>query len=223
MFGGRTVYLGMRAAIPVEVVTAVVLAAGLSTRMGRPKLVLPWGATTVIGQVVITLRDAGMGEIIVVTGGARVEVEAALRDVSGSVVRTVYNPRYAEDDMLISLRAGMGEMDDKPAAMLVALGDQPQIEQEVVRGLMDAYQPGRQPLVIPSFHMRSGHPWIIDRSLWSDILSTPPGLTMRDFLKAHHDQILYLPVETDSILHDLDTPEDYDWWKNYASNRKQIG
>jgi molybdenum cofactor cytidylyltransferase len=194
-------------------ISAVVLAAGLSTRMGHPKLILPWGATTVIGQVVITLRQAGIEDIVVVTGGARVQVEAVLQDVCESMVRTVFNSRHAEDDMLESLRTGMEMMSERQQAMLVVLGDQPQIEVQVVRALLDAYRAERSSLVIPSYRMRRGHPWIVDRSLWSDLRSTPPGYTMRDFLNAHRDTIRYLPVESASILHDLDTPEEYQKWK----------
>ena len=73
----------------VVAVAAVVLAAGQSRRMGRPKLVLPWGDTTVIGRVVQALLEAGLNEIVVVTGGARRQVEAAL---AGLPVRPVFNP-----------------------------------------------------------------------------------------------------------------------------------
>jgi molybdenum cofactor cytidylyltransferase len=194
-------------------ISAVILAAGLSTRMGRPKLILPWGATTVIGQVVKTLAQARVDEIVVVTGGARLEVEAALNDVPGAAVRTVFNPLYTVDDMLVSLQAGIGVLGEKVQAVLVALGDQPQIEIETVQALVEAYLSGGHPLIVPSYHMRRGHPWIVDRALWSDLLSTPAGSTMRDFLNSHLNQITYMQVDSPSILRDLDTPEEYDQWK----------
>jgi molybdenum cofactor cytidylyltransferase len=195
-------------------IAAVVLAAGLSTRMGRPKLILPWGSTTIIGQVVVTLKQAGIGEIIVVTGGARQEVAAAVEAAIGSAARTVFNPHYAEGDMVISLRVGMNALSDAAQAMLVTLGDQPQIDADVVCALLDAYRPGQDSLIIPSFQMRRGHPWMVDRSLWPDLFSAPHGFTMRDFVKAHQKQITYLPVETSSILRDVDTPDDYDRERN---------
>lgn len=94
-------------------------------------------------------------------------------------------------------------------AALVALGDQPQIEAAIVRALVDAYRETRAPLVVPSYHMRRGHPWVLDRSLWPEALSAPARATLRDFLNAHSSRIHYLPVESASILQDLDTPDDY--------------
>jgi molybdenum cofactor cytidylyltransferase len=194
-------------------ISAVILAAGLSTRMGRPKLSLPWGSTTVIGQVVTTLMQARVDEIVVVTGGARLEVEAVLNDVPGAAVRTVFNPRYTEDDMLVSLQAGIGALSEKVQAVLVVLGDQPQIEVETVQALVETYRSGGYPLIVPSYHMRRGHPWMVDHALWVDLLSVPAGSTMREFLNTHSKQITYLPVDSPGILGDLDTPEEYEQWK----------
>jgi molybdenum cofactor cytidylyltransferase len=190
-------------------ISAVVLAAGLSTRMRRPKLVLPWGSTTVIGQVVTTLAQAQVDDIVVVTGAARTEVEAALEQGRWDTVRTVFNPRYSVDNMLVSLQAGIAALGKQVDAILVALGDQPQIEVGVVGLLVDTYRTEGYPLIVPSFHMRRGHPWVVARTLWPDLLSAPDSSTMRDFLHAHTGQITYIAVSSSSILGDLDTPEDY--------------
>lgn len=197
-------------------VAAVVLAAGRSQRMGQPKMVLPWGDTTVIGQVARTLAQAGLDEIVVVTGGARQQVEQAL---SGLPVRTVYNPRYAEDQMALSLQIGLASLSAEIDAALVALGDQPQVRLEVVHTVLNTYRQTRAPLVFPSYRMRRGHPWIISRSLWRLVLALPdsqaaspqpaPLITLRDLLAPYGDQICYVEVDDDSILRDLDTPADY--------------
>jgi molybdenum cofactor cytidylyltransferase len=197
-------------------VAAVVLAAGRSQRMGQPKMVLPWGDTTVIGQVARTLAQAGLDEIVVVTGGARQQVEQAL---SGFPVRTVYNPRYVEDQMALSLRVGLSSLSAEIDAALVALGDQPQVRLEVVQDVVRAYQQTRAPLVFPSYRMRRGHPWIISRSLWRLVSALPdsqamspqpaPQRTLRNLLAPYADQICYVEVGDDSILRDLDTPADY--------------
>jgi molybdenum cofactor cytidylyltransferase len=197
-------------------IAAVVLAAGRSRRMGQPKMILPWGDTTVIGQVVRTLAQAGLDEIVVVTGGARRQVEQAL---SGCPARTVYNPRYAEDQMALSLQVGLASLPAEFDAALVALGDQPQMRLKVVHDVVRAYQQTRAPLVFPSYRMRRGHPWIISRLLWPLLLALPdsqamssqpaPQRTLRDLLAPYADQICYVEVEDDSILRDLDTPADY--------------
>lgn len=185
---------------------AVVLAAGLSRRMGAPKQVLPWGGTTVIGRVVQVLALGGAQEIRVVTGGAHDLMEAALRE---SPAQVVFNSRFAEDAMILSLQTGLGHLPEDVQAALVALGDQPQIQPGVVQALIAVYRQ-RQPLVIvPSYQMRRGHPWLIDRSLWGEILQFEPAKTLRDVLNWYAEKIFYLTVDTDTVLRDLDTPEDY--------------
>ncbi len=187
-------------------ISALVLAAGLSKRMGSPKLVLPWENTTVIGRVVDVLVQAGIPDILVVTGGARRQVEAALK---GLPVRAVFNPRYVEDHMLLSLQIGLASLPDSAEATLVALGDQPQVQLGVVRKILGAYRDECAPLVVPSYRMRRGHPWLMKRSLWQTVLDLRPPHTMRDILETFAGQICYAAVETDTILRDLDTPADY--------------
>jgi molybdenum cofactor cytidylyltransferase len=188
------------------VIAAIVLAAGMSRRMGEPKMVLPWGQTTVIGQVVNVLALSGIDEIVVVTGGDRDLVEAALQ---GFPARLVFNPRYVEDEMAYSLKTGLFALSEKVQATLVALGDQPQIESKVVQAVLDFYHRSKATLVVPSYKMRRGHPWLIARSLWQEVDLLPSGRTLRDLLNVHADRIQYLEVETSSILQDLDTPQDY--------------
>jgi molybdenum cofactor cytidylyltransferase len=187
-------------------IAAVVLAAGRSQRMGQPKMLLPWGETTVIGQVVCSLAQAGLDEIVVVTGGSSQQVAAALQ---GYPARIAYNPRYAEDQMALSLQAGLASLPAGVEAALIALGDQPQMQPAVVRQVLQAYQGSRAPLVFPSYHMRRGHPWIIARSLWADLLEMPGANSLRELLQPFVDQIAYVLVDDDSILRDLDTPDDY--------------
>ena len=187
-------------------IAAVVLAAGQSQRMGQPKMALPWGDTTVIGQVVASLQAGGISTLVVVTGGARAEVEAALR---GAAVRLAFNPRFAEDDMAVSLRAGLAALPEEVEATLVALGDQPQIDPDVVRAVADAYRGSGAPLVAPSYRMRRGHPWLVARRLWPEVFDLGPGGTLRDLFSAHAAEIHYVEWDSPAILKDLDTPQDY--------------
>ena len=187
-------------------ISAVVLAAGRSQRMGQPKMALPWGDSTVIGRVVQVLSQAGVSDILVVTGGGSAAVHAALQE---SAARLVHNPAYAAGEMLSSLQVGLASLPEDCEAALVALGDQPQIQLQVVVGLLERYRSSRSALVVPSYRMRRGHPWIAARSLWPDIQVLSPPQTLRDLLQDKAGQIDYLEVDTDSILADLDTPDDY--------------
>ena len=185
---------------------AVVLAAGRSTRMGQPKMVLPWGRTTVIGNVISTLDAAGVEPVIVVIGSSAEMVREALLGTRSEIV---FNPDYETDNMLISLRWGLSQMPGDVHAALVVLGDQPQIQEQVVQQILAEYRDTPKKIIIPSFQMRRGHPWLIDRSLWSELSSLPEQVTLQAWLKLQSDNIHHTDVENDSILRDLDTPEDY--------------
>lgn len=187
-------------------IAAVVLAAGRSLRMGRPKMTLPWGNTTVIGRVIQVLVQADVPEIVVVTGGAHELVSQVL---SGQPARLIYNPHYRQDEMALSLKAGLQAVSAVCDAAMVVLGDQPQIEPEVVEAVMGIYLQTGAGLVVPSYQMRRGHPWLIARALWPAVLKLEPDKTLRQVLNDYASQIVYVEFDTSSILRDLDTPEDY--------------
>jgi len=94
-------------------------------------------------------------------------------------------------------------------AALICLGDQPQVEERSVRAVASRFVETRARLVVPSYRMRRGHPWLAARPLWDEILQMNPQQTPRDFLNRHASKIEYANVDTPSILSDLDTLEDY--------------
>jgi molybdenum cofactor cytidylyltransferase len=187
-------------------ISAIVLAAGESKRMGWPKMLLPWGQTTVIGKVVKTLEEGGVSDIRVVTGGARIEVEKALYD---SAVKFIFNQDYAGGEMLKSAQLGLSALVKDVSAALIVLGDQPQIELPVVTTILERYATTGHTIIVPSFQMHRGHPWLIEQSLWPEILELRPPDTLRDFLAKHNHEIDYIDVETSSVIQDLDTKNDY--------------
>jgi molybdenum cofactor cytidylyltransferase len=150
-----------------------------------------------------------MEEIIVVTGGVREQIEGLVAELAKDYpVRAVYNPAYARGEMLSSIQAGLSALNSQPCAALIGLGDQPQIREETVRRICTTFVQTKSPLVIPSFHNRRGHPWLAARPLWSKIFALPSSTTSRQFLKTYAGQVEYIAAD-ESILQDLDTPEDY--------------
>lgn len=191
-------------------IAAIILAAGESTRMGRPKMLLPWGQTTVLGQVVATFAEAGVADICVVTGAVRMEVEALVENLARDFpVRTIFNDLYAQGEMLSSIQVGLSSLTVGISAALIGLGDQPQIRVDTVERLCSLFDKSGAPLIIPSFENRRGHPWLAAQPLWRGLQALPRGATPRAFLQAHLLDIIYLPVEDDSILRDIDTPDQY--------------
>ncbi len=191
-------------------ISAIVLAAGRSTRMGTQKMFLPWGDTTVIRRVIAILLDAGIEDIHVVTGEMHDRILELLHDYP---VQLSLNPEYANGEMLTSIQVGLSSMDEESEAALVVLGDQPRIEAGVIREIIERYRESKQPIIVPSYKMRRGHPWLAGRALWPEILALRPPLTLRDFLIQHQAIIDYLVVDTPSVLQDLDTQEDYSKYK----------
>jgi molybdenum cofactor cytidylyltransferase len=186
-------------------ITALILAAGQSKRMGQPKMLLPWGETTVLEKVIATFKAAGIGDILVITGGDRERVEALVEGAA----RTIFNPSYAEGEMLSSVQAGLAGLGPEAQAALIGLGDQPQVQERSVRAVVEQYRKSGVPLVVPSFRMRRGHPWLVARLFWEEILGMRPPASPRDFLNRHAGDIRYVEIDNSSILQDLDTPEDY--------------
>jgi len=188
-------------------VGAVVLAAGLSTRMGQPKMILPWGKVTIIEKVIVTLLEAGIETICVITGGAHQEVLKALK---GYNVRAIFNPQYHNGEMLNSLQLGLRAFAPDIHGALIVLGDQPFMQKETIESVVQTFLRANSLLVIPSFQMRRGHPWLIARQLWQEVLEIKPPRTLRDFLQANQEKITYVVVDTPTIFWDIDTPEDYE-------------
>lgn len=200
-----------RAADPVSEVQrhigAVVLAAGLSSRMGQSKVLLPWdGRRTVIAHILQQLTLARVPHITVVTGHRSGEVGAVARPIATDVV---LNPDFAAGEMLSSLQTGLRALPAHVAAALVVLGDQPRIQPKVVQAVLAAYAEGKGEIVAPSYQMRRGHPILIDRRYWPEILALGPGGAPRDVIDRYQDRIAYVVVDTDSVLKDIDTPEEY--------------
>jgi len=186
-------------------ITALVLAAGQSKRMGQPKLALPWGEISVLENVIGTFKAAGVEDVLVVTGATREKVEVMV----GNSADTIFNPEYSKGGMLSSVQIGLAETKPKVEAVLIALGDQPQIQERSVRLVVEAYQHSGASIVVPSFQMRRGHPWLVARQHWDEVHRMQPPQSLRDFLNRHADEIQYVEMENNSILQDIDTPDDY--------------
>jgi molybdenum cofactor cytidylyltransferase len=188
-------------------ISAIILAAGQSKRMGQPKMLLPWGKSTVIEHIISTFLNAGIEDVIVVTGGSRELVESVIGPYP---IRKIHNKDYATGEMLSSIQCALEAMPDQAQAALIGLGDQPQVQERTVQLICEEYQGSKSRLIVPSFQTRRGHPWLVARPLWNEILALIPPESPRDFLTRHANEIHYVNMNTQSVLADLDTPEDYE-------------
>lgn len=189
-------------------VGAVVLAAGLSSRMGESKILLPWRDNrTIIEHIVEQLIKSRVDPIVVVTGHQATEVRAVLEKWD---VQIVHNKAYQTGEMLSSLKVGLQAMSRETTAALMVLGDQPGIQPKIINKVLLAFAENQHDLVVPSFELRRGHPVLLGRRYWADAFALPVTATPRNLLNLHAEHIHYINVDTDSVLRDVDTPQDYE-------------
>jgi molybdenum cofactor cytidylyltransferase len=189
-----------------KALAGVVLAAGESRRMGKPKQLLPFGEHTILERVVDTLLTAGVGEVIVVLG----HLAERVRPVLGNrAVRAVVNASYRQG-MLSSVKCGVRAIGAEHDAVLFALGDQPHIESAVVSEVIRSYRAGNAGIVIPRYGTKKGHPIIIDLQKYREaIVSLPDDVGLNTLMQEHADDVRLLDVATEDIIRDIDVPDDY--------------
>jgi molybdenum cofactor cytidylyltransferase len=191
-------------------ISAIILAAGKSTRMGKPKMLLPWGdKTTILGKVISIFSSVEIRDIIVVTGGDKTLVEGEverLRDFFP--VRAVYNPFFDSGGMLSSIQTGLKAVSQDAVAVMLGLGDQPQIETATAKKLIEEYARVRQGIIAPSHDHRRGHPILMDAVIAQQLLHFDTSLSLKLFLTQHNDAISYVESGP-SVLLDVDTMDDY--------------
>jgi CTP:molybdopterin cytidylyltransferase MocA len=190
-------------------ISAIVLAGGKSSRMGRPKALLPVGETghTFLDRVTSTLVEAGLEDIVVVVGADAAAIRAKSRAVVG--VRIVDNPDF-ERGQLTSLLTGLRAI-DTPAltAALVTLIDVPLVSPATVRTLI-ARQIERNALIVrPVSNGRHGHPVIFSRELFPELRRADPSHGAKPVVHAHAAEMIEVPVDDEGAFTDIDTPEDY--------------
>ncbi len=184
---------------------AIVLAAGASTRMGRPKALLRAVGRTFIRTILDTLRDGGVSEAVVVVrpGQAAVVTEVA----ASGFGRTVVNPR-ADEGQLSSLIAGL-DATDQPGveAVLVTLVDAPLVQASTVRLLLARAAVSPAPILRAVHQGRHGHPVVFKHALFEALRRADPAMGAKAVVRAA--SVEDVDVEDPGVVDDVDTPEDY--------------
>jgi molybdenum cofactor cytidylyltransferase len=183
-------------------ISAVVLAAGASTRMGMHKLLLPLRGEALVRRVVRRVSEAGFDEVLVVVGHEHDKVAAALE---GLDLRIVVNPAY-DTGMGSSFRTAVDSMPDSEAAMF-ALADQPLLAPDDYRRLLDEYRAGTAGIVSVRYGEIMAPPHLFDRRYFTELARLEHGA--RAVLQRHLDDTVIVRLPPDMLL-DIDTPEDYE-------------
>jgi len=188
-------------------ISAIVLAAGEAKRMGQAKLLLPWQGKTILEHVLDQLLHSQVDEIILVLGH---EAKQMREKIPAQGIKIAINPDYQEG-MSASLRQGLMIIDEKAEAFLVVLGDQPGISKEIINQLIQAFHHPRPPkgIILPTYRGIRGHPVLFSSQYRKEVLKLKGDVGGRQILKDHPEEILELEMNTDAVLYDIDTPEDY--------------
>ena len=188
-------------------IAAVILSAGESSRMGRPKALLPIGSQTFIEKIVGALRQAGLENIIVILGH---DAEAMGQKITHLPVTILVNPDYRKGQ-LSSLRVAIRHLvaNDGCSGLLVHLVDHPYIDAALVNLLIERFEDSGKLIAVPRFHGKRGHPVIFARSLFGELLNAPEDQGAKAVVNAHRDETLEIETEDEGITLDIDTPELY--------------
>ena len=185
-------------------ITAVILAAGTSSRLGRPKQLLQFGDRTVIEHIVDRVLSTSAERVIVVLGHAAEEIGKTLGD---RAVETVINPDY-RTGQASSLTAGIRAAGDSEA-IVVLLGDQPGISSIAVENVIAEWRKSGKPIVMSRYGSNRSHPILFDRSVYLELLEIRGDQGARDVIRRDPTRVTTADSGSPDLPPDIDTESAY--------------
>lgn len=186
-------------------ISAILLGAGQSKRMGVDKLSLPWGRRTVLQHCFNTLLESDVQELVVVLG---IRNQGVKNLFQGRKVKVVINP-YSNKGMSTSIRRGIEALRPRSDGILIALGDQPFVKTRTINVLIHAFDQGEKRIIVPSFRGRRGHPVIFDRKYKRELLNLEGDVGGKSVIERHPEDVRVVSVRSIGVVRDVDTWQDY--------------
>ncbi len=188
-------------------ISAIVLAAGESKRMGATKQLLKWRGKIILQQVLDNLRGARVDEVILVLGH---QADTIQKIIPTENLKIVFNRDYRKG-MSTSIHRGLEALDERSQAFLISLGDQPEIRKDIIDRLIDEFRRSypTKKIAVPTHRGRRGHPVLFGAEYKKEALRLTGDVGCRQILVDHPADILEIEVDSDAVLKDIDTPEDY--------------
>jgi len=187
------------------VISAILLAAGESKRMGKPKQLMPWHQGTILERAIDNLLESAVSEVVVVVG---YQAEEVVKVIATRPVAVAVNPDY-EQGMSTSITAGLRLIDDRAGAVMLALGDQPLIDSRTINRLLDEFHNHDKGIALPAYQGRRGHPVIFAIKYKAELLKLTGDAGGRQIIKDHPDDVLEVAVDSAGVITDIDTGDDY--------------
>jgi len=186
-------------------INAIILAAGESQRMGKPKPLLKFEDKTFLEQIISVLKLSDADRVTVVLGA---EAETIKKSIDLSGTNVVINKDY-QKGQLSSLIVAIKDAPDEMEVILVCLVDNPFITREVVNEIISKFKETNKPIIVPVFNKERGHPTLFSKSLFNELLNAPEEQGARYVLYSNEEKILELETSESGILIGIDTPADY--------------
>ena len=196
-------------------IVGIILSAGESKRMGKPKQLLPWGKSVILQQVIDNASNSHLGMILLVLGSHADEIACKIK--ISSKIRIVINRDFKEG-MSSSVKCGVKNSPEAAEAFMLLLGDQPSIDPDIINKLIDCYQTNKHGIIIPVYDGRRGHPVVFDVKYKQELLVIGDGGAKVVVDKHTHD-ILEVTVDSPEVLTDIDTPQDYQKARQHAEDK----
>src|SRR4030042_4076922 len=186
-------------------ISAILLAAGQSKRMSKLKQLMPFGKSTIGEQAVDNLLGSAVDEVIVVVG---YKAEDVIKAIAAKPIRLVINPDY-EQGMSTSVIAGLNLVHSGVQGVRLALGDQPLVDSQTIDRLIEEFCNHEKGIAVPTYQGRRGHPIIFAIKHKEQLLKLRGEVGGRQIIKDNPDDILEVAVDSESIVADFDTTDDY--------------
>jgi molybdenum cofactor cytidylyltransferase len=187
----------------VSRIAGVVLAAGMSRRLGRPKQLLMLDGLPLVAHVVDRALASSLDDVVVVMGARTKDVQDAL---AGRSVRFVQNERF-EEGQGTSLAAGIAALPADVGAAVVLLGDQPGISPATIDRVTAAYREQGAPVVMARYGEQRGHPVLFGREIFPELMALGGDMGGREVVRTHRDQLVLVDGGADAPPSDVDTEE----------------
>jgi molybdenum cofactor cytidylyltransferase len=185
-------------------VAAVVLAAGMSRRMGTPKQLLRISGETILQRTLKNVRDSNVSEIILVLGHAADDVRET---IATQGLKVVINPEY-QQGMGTSLRNGLAAVDAATKAAIIVLADQPWVRAGTLNSLIVCHQERKPQIIVPTYRGFRGNPALLDHSVFAEVQALSGDVGCRAIFGDHTEGIFKLPADDPGILLDIDSRDD---------------
>jgi len=186
-------------------ISAILLAAGQSKRMGELKQLMPFGQSTIVEQAVDNLLGSAVNEVIVVVG---YKAEDVIKTIAAKPIKLAINPDY-EQGMSTSIIAGLNLVHGRVQGVMLALGDQPLVNSQTINSLIEEFYNHEKGIAVPTYQGKRGHPIIFAIKYKEQLLKLKGDMGGRQIIKDHPDDILEVAVNSESIVADFDTTDDY--------------